>query len=259
MSEPWWVRVALRLRLARIARLFRRDTRYLPAAERASDGDGLRMLALAQQARRYDFELRQMPRHESVLIEDVAFNSLLAVSNRALLEIALELGQPIDDELERSFFATDEAIEELWDEPTGQYYSRDAVSGDLLRIPTIATFLPLWAGAASQARARRLISLLDEPSGFWPGFPVPSVPIDAPQFDDDRYWKGPTWVNTNWAIIEGLRVDGATDVAEQLRERTLTLVEQEGFAEYFSALTGRGFGADEFSWTAALTIDLLAG
>jgi hypothetical protein len=27
--------------------------------------------------------------------------------------------------------------------------------------------------------------------------------------------------------------------------------------EYFSALTGRGIGADDFSWTAALTIDLI--
>jgi hypothetical protein len=258
MSEPWWVRVALTLRLARIARFFRRDTKYLPAAERASDGDGLRMLALAQHGREHDFELRKMPHHGSVLIEDVGFNAFLAVSNEALRNIAKELGESIDRGLEASLLATEEAIEDLWDESTGQYYSRDAVSRDLLRLPTIATFVPLWAGVAAEPRARRLIALLQQPSGFWPAHPVPSVPTDGADFDDDRYWKGPTWVNTNWAIIEGLRVYGADELADDLRERTLELVERQGFSEYFSALTGEGYGADTFSWTAALALDLLA-
>lgn len=102
-----------------------------------------------------------------------------------------------------------------------------------------------------------MVSLLREPSGFWPRFPVPSVPTDARQFDDDRYWKGPTWINMNWAIIEGLRVYGETELADELRRCTLDLVDQAGPAEYFSALDGRGFGAHDFSWTAALTLDLL--
>lgn len=259
MAEPLWVRIALRLRLARVARLFRRDTRYLPAAERASDGDGLRMLALARRAKRYDFELRKMPQVGSVLIEDVAFNALLAVANQALSEIAREVDASIDPELQRSFLATNGAIEELWDEETGLYCSRHSVTGELIVSPTVATFLPLWAGVSEPARARRLIERLREPSSFWPRFPVPSVAIDAPPFDDDRYWKGPTWVNTNWIIVEGLRMYGVHDIAEDLRQRTLALVDDAGFAEYFSALTGQPLGADEFSWTAALVLDLLAG
>ena len=198
-----------------------------------------------------------MPKNESVLIEDLAFNSFLVVANRALTELASEAGLTIDPALRRRFTSTEQALEELWDESSGQYCSRDAVTGDLLTIPTIATFLPLWAGTVPPAREQRLLDLLEDGSGFWPAFPVPSVPTDARQFDDDRYWKGPTWVNTNWAVVEGLRAVGATDVAAELRDRTLALVERSGFAEYFSALTSNGYGADEFSWTAALVLDLL--
>jgi hypothetical protein len=61
----------------------------------------------------------------------------------------------------------------------------------------------------------------------------------------------------NWAIVEGLRVCGQTKLAEELRRRTLAMIDRSGFAEYFSPLTGQGFGAHEFSWTAALTLDLL--
>jgi Glycosyl hydrolase family 63 C-terminal domain len=257
MPAPWWMRLALRWGLVRLLRFFRTDTKYLPAAERASAADGLRMLVLIRRAKRHDFDLQRLPPGESVLVEDLAFNSLLAVANRSLEAIAGDLDQRIEPELTRRFLATRAAIEELWDESSGLYYSRNAVTDELLDIPTVATFLPLWAGTPSRARARRLISLLREPSGFWPRFPVPSVPTDARQFDDDRYWKGPTWVNMNWAIIEGLRVYDETELADELRRRTVDLVDRAGPAEYFSALDGRGFGAHDFSWTAALTLDLL--
>lgn len=256
MSKPWWLRAALKLRLARVARLFRRDTRYAPPGERLSDDDGLRMLVLAHRAKRYDFELKRMPAKDSVLIEDLAFNAFLVVANRALTEIADELDVEIDPELARHFPATLAALDELWDEPSGQYYSRNARTGALITVPTVATFLPLWAGIPAD-RAARLVTHLADDSGYWPRYPVPSVPTDHRAFDADRYWKGPTWVNTNWAIIQGLRECGSSDVADELRSRTLELTDRHGFAEYFSALTGEGFGADDFSWTAALVLDLL--
>jgi len=82
------------------------------------------------------------------------------------------------------------------------------------------------------------------------------VPVDAPEFQESRYWKGPTWVNMNWAIIQGLEQYDERELADELRRRTLELIDRSGFSEYFSPLTGAGYGADEFSWTAALTIDL---
>jgi neutral trehalase len=132
------------------------------------------------------------------------------------------------------------------------------VTGELVTRATVATFLPLWAGATSPTQEAQLTARLAEPSGFWPRHPVPSVPTDAPEFEPDRYWKGPTWININWAVIEGLRRIGRTDLADALRQSSLELLEQAGPAEYFSAITGEGFGAEEFSWTAALALDLLA-
>jgi glycogen debranching enzyme len=86
---------------------------------------------------------------------------------------------------------------------------------------------------------------------------VPSVPLGDPEVDPRRYWRGPVWVNVNWMLIEGLRAAGKSDLADDLRARTLALVDRGGFFEYFDPRTGEGIGAPEFSWTAALTIDLL--
>jgi glycogen debranching enzyme len=257
MPAPWWLRFALRYRLQRFVRFFRTDTRFTPPQERPTAADGLRMLVLARRIKRHDFELRRLAPAESVLIEDLAFNSLLAAANQSLEAIAQELELAIEPELTASFRKTETALEQLWDEETGQYYPRNALTGELIKLPTIATFLPLMAGVPSPERAGRLVKLVHDPDRYWTKFPVPSVPTDSRQFDDNRYWKGPTWINTNWVIVEGLRTIGEADLAEELRRRTVGLVEGEGFSEYFSALNGVGFGADHFSWTAALILDLL--
>ena len=61
----------------------------------------------------------------------------------------------------------------------------------------------------------------------------------------------------NWLIIDGLERYGFKDQAAALRETSLELVHMSGFSEYFNPLTGAPAGIGNFSWTAALTIDLL--
>jgi hypothetical protein len=257
MPMPWWLRVASALRLARILRRLRYDTRHLPAVERPSDDDGLRMLALVTLAKKYDFDLRRLPPTRAVLIEDLAFNAMLIAANRALEHIAAALGEDLPASLVERFRSTERALETLWDESSQQYYPRNAVTGELIRVPTIATFLPLWSGTLPDARAAQLIERLRQPTQYWPSFPVPSVALDAPQFEEAGYWKGPTWVNTNWIIVDGLRAHGELELAESLRRCTVDLVDAVGCFEYFSAVTGEGHGAADFSWTAALALDLI--
>jgi glycogen debranching enzyme len=258
MRGPWWVRWALRLRLARVARFFRRDTKFAPAAERTSDDDGLRMLALARHDKRHGFDLARLPPGSSVLIEDVAFNSLLAVANTALEEVATDAGVAIPAELHERFVETSVAIDELWDDEDGQYYSRNASTDELIKISTVATFLPLWGRVVPPDRVNRLRDLLRDETRFWLAHPVPSVAATSRAFDEDRYWKGPTWVNMNWAIVQGLHAVGDDDLAAELRARTIAMVEATDCFEYFNARTGQGYGAPDFSWTAALVLDLLA-
>ena len=147
MPMPWWLRVASTLRLARILRRLRYDTRHLPAVERPSDDDGLRMLALITLAKQHDFDLQRLPRTRAVLIEDLAFNAMLIAANRAL-EHDRGRARPATcpSQLVERFRSTERALDALWDEAAGQYFSRDAVTGELIRVPTIATFLPLWSG-----------------------------------------------------------------------------------------------------------------
>jgi glycogen debranching enzyme len=86
---------------------------------------------------------------------------------------------------------------------------------------------------------------------------VPSVPLNSNYFDPLKYWQGPTWVNTNWLIIDGLERYGFKAEADVLKKRTLEMSRKSGMHEYFNPLNAQGAGAPNFSWTAALVIDLL--
>jgi hypothetical protein len=256
MPRPWWARAAARLHAAQLLRFLRRDTKFVPTVQRPSDDEGLGMLVLAQHIRRHGFELRNLPPDTSVLVEDVTFNAILAAANRSLAWISEVVGESMPPTLAQSAARTDAAIDELWDPDDEQYYSRDAANGELIRLPTIATFMPLFAGVVTPARATKLVARLQS-GGFGTRYPVPTVPTDDARFREEAYWKGPTWVNTNWLVVEGLLARGDTHFADELAARTIELVDGAGCFEYFSPLNGDGYGAREFSWTAALVLDLL--
>ena len=61
----------------------------------------------------------------------------------------------------------------------------------------------------------------------------------------------------NWLIIQGLEKHGFNELATDLSVETIRLVSEIGFYEYFDPLISEGCGSDNFSWSAALIIDLI--
>jgi glycogen debranching enzyme len=107
--------------------------------------------------------------------------------------------------------------------------------------------------------ADRLVTHLTDPRQFWPRYPVPTVSLDDPKFDPLQMWRGPTWVNVNYLLIEGLTRAGYADLARELRRRTLDLIASRGdIYEYYHPQTGVNppKAASIFGWSAAVYIDL---
>ncbi len=86
-------------------------------------------------------------------------------------------------------------------------------------------------------------------------YPVPTVSIDTPLINPDEYWRGNTWININWFIVQGLIRRGFKTIARKLINRTLSLVRKSGFREYYNPFNGKGLGAINFGWST-LSLDL---
>lgn len=251
-----WIRAVKVLHLSPVFTLFRRDTKYLPAAQRMSTPDALGLFSTQRRLRRKGYAIEKVLRHSLFSIEDLAFNCIFIRANEHLRTIAAYIKQDIPEELLLSMQRTETALEKLWDPYSGQYYSRDFTTHHLLKQSTVATLLPLYAGNLTKERAKQLVRLLENQHLFGTSYPVPSVPPNSGYFNPVCYWQGPTWINMNWLIIDGLERAGYADHAEALRQSSLELVAKNGCYEYFNPQTGEPAGSPNFSWTAALALDL---
>ncbi len=254
---PVWVRGIRAAHLEHVFNVFRRDLHYAPPGQRFSTIEVLSLFDAQRRLRRKMYDTNRILDHGLFAIEDLSFNCILIRANARLQEIAKSIRNELSPDLLATMKRSEQALDTLWDEYGGTYWSRDFVTHRLLKVPSIASLMPLYAGCISEERAAKLVKLLEDDKKFGPTYPVPSVPMNSPDFDPDRYWQGPSWMNTNWLIIDGLKRYGYHDHADALRETSLEMVEKGGFAEYFDPNTAEPLGAHNFSWTAALTVDLL--
>lgn len=253
----WWISAIKKLHLHSAFNLLRRDTRHVPANQRESTIDALAFYSTQRRLRRKGYEIKRILAHSLFAIEDVNFNSIFIRANQLLVEIAKTIKRDLPADLMENINKTEVAFEQLWDPYSTQYYSREFVTHRLLKVPSIGALLPLYSGSISQERAEQLVRQLEDEHQFGTVYPVPSVPANSDWFKPLGYWQGPTWVNTNWLIIDGLKRYGFKDHARALTDSTIEMVERSGCYEYFSPLDGSPAGIANFSWTAALTIDLL--
>lgn len=148
------------------------------------------------------------------------------------------------------------ALELLWNEQHQQYFSRNFSTFEPIIEPSVMAFLPLYAGTITKKRAQQLVDLM-KTRNWTTAYPLASVPKNSHYFQPLRYWQGPTWINTNWLVAEGLKRYGYINEAQYIMKKSLELVEKSGSYEYFSPLDGRPAGAHPFSWSAALVLDFL--
>ncbi|MFF3329724.1 hypothetical protein ACFYWX_09180 [Streptomyces sp. NPDC002888] len=252
------------------ARSFRRaDLDHGAAEDRPTDLDYGRYVRLATEyrdggyadgaARRASVEGGGGRRAGEFAVEDPAFNALLIASEHALARIAHELGATGTARHARAERLTAALVERLWDPAEGMFFCRDVRGGELIPERGVSGLVPLLLPGLPREVVAGLVRTLSGPH-FGLGTTtrlVPSYDLLGEAFDPHRYWRGPAWFNTSWLLERGLRLHGELTRADALREAVLDIAGTSGFAEYVDPYTGETCGATDFSWTAALTLDLL--
>ena len=149
-----------------------------------------------------------------------------------------------------------------FDEEAGAFFDLAGAEERPLRTMTITALAPLALPTLDRAIVARLVGHLRDPASFALPYPVPSVSRREPTFMPGNargfIWRGPTWINTNWLLGEGLRAHGVEDLRAALLDATCALVERSGFREYYNPFTAEGYGSRDHSWST-LVVDMLDG
>ncbi len=255
--RPWWVSAVKKLHLEHVINLVRRDTRAVPAEQRMTNMEALMYWDVIRRLKRKRYEINKILHRSLFSIEDLTFNSIFIRANELLVVMAEEAGIILDDSLTARMAVSRQALLQLWSSTDHTFYSRDFITHDLIPEPSIASLMPLYSGAVNKSTAMELVAQLTDHKQFWLNHAIPSVPMNSHFFNPVCYWQGPVWINTNWLIIDGLQRYGYTELAAQLRNATIKLVADNGPAEYFSPIDAAPLGNQSFSWSAALTLDLI--
>ena len=249
--------------------LNRRDTQHVDAANRPSNREYQHYIHLVELFKSWDYDDGKIAKHSPFLMQDPLFNALLIRSNEGLIRLGKLLGfqQEVDrleqwQELSRANFHN-----KLYSPEKKAYVYYDLRNQRKLEAVSSSSFVPLFAGIPSPAIAREMLThhfrkgCFSGPNDEY--YLCASFDPTSEAFDPGRYWRGPVWINLNWLLYHGLLRYGFQDLAGQVRADTMELLEQWGFYEYFDPRRQlesgqpRAYGGNNFSWSAALYLDLL--
>ncbi len=198
---------------------------------------------------------------EGVPVESPDLNTYLYLQQEALSKIAHVIGEEQDAAqwAQRAEALAARILHWMWDEETGLFWASRPAHGARVNVRTPFNLFPLITGRMPAHVTRRLVDHLTNENEFWPAYPVPTVALDDPKYNPLQMWRGPTWVNVNLLLIEGLQRAGYHEVARELRRRTLDLLcRHDDIYEYYHPQTGEVApkAASIFGWSAAVFIDL---
>ena len=245
----------------------RRDRTNAAAESRPSDAhyDQFMWLVELYKESGYDDGAVQRPGAYPFRVKDVFMSAMLVRANESLLEIARIVRAPAAD---RAVIAGwrdrgRRGLERRWDPELGGMTDLDLVSGQPIRVRTVANFAGLVAGRLSPEKRAAQLALLD--SKHFAGHPglarklPPSTSPSERSYDPKNYWRGPSWPIMNWILWRALRENGAPGRAERLRRDSLDQIARRGAAEYFDARNDTPYGSmadgrPAQSWTHAFVL-----
>jgi glycogen debranching enzyme len=221
------------------------------AAERPGHEHYRRFLTLVRQGTAAGWDQRELARTGRFRVLDAGFSAILARACVDLAHVAERLGEPRLADESRCAGERVAAALRARAGSDGLISAVDAVDDSPLPVTGAASALALLAPGLHerQIAAGRALAL---DGALASRYGVCSLDRAHPQHSARNYWRGPVWANVTWLTALGLDLHGEARAACTLVERMLLAVDGGGMREYYSPESGRGLGARDFTWTAAL-------
>jgi len=240
----------------------RRDTSIADPSERPTSEQYDRYVYLLELGKKHQYDGKGIAEESPFLIQDSLINAILIKSNQSLITIGKQLGLDTGEVAEWQSQSKKAYKQKLWNKDLGCFTTYDLRGNKQVLHKEIGGIFPIFAEIPTKTQAKKINKYLTDlhKRGF---YICPSFDVDSPLFDSKRYWRGPIWPQMNWMIYHGLKNYGFEETAKIVRSDLMDLVQKVGFYEYFESQKSvvekmnKGYGGDNFSWTASSIIDLI--
>lgn len=237
------------------------DTKFVSPKFRPTDESYDKYVYLANELKKKNYDDDLIYKDHPFKVKDKVLSSILCLANRKLELMAEVLSEDSSNIKEWTKRFEKSLMEVMWCEEHKLFYDFDVVADKQIRVRTIGSLMPIMTGLLSKEQIEEMTVHLDKVN-FCGNKScklslLPSDGFHEHEFNHEQYWRGPVWININWFLYKGFLINGMKERAESLKIHILRLIDESGFWEYYSPIDGRGLGSEDFSWTAALAIDLL--
>ncbi len=183
---------------------------------------------------------------------DIGFNSILIRATKDLVEVSKRFNLDFTD-LKNKISKSEESLIKFYKDEDQSFFSYDFKNHNLIKVDAISNYFILFADLENQEINNKIIDKLKKYNSHKDYFFTTVNPKDK-SFEETRYWRGPVWINSNWIVYQGL-INKDKNFSSLIKKKTLELLENKKFHEYYNYKTGECLGANNFSWSAALYLD----
>ena len=239
--------------LPEVTVVHRRDTHSVDAAERPSDEHYRRFLTLVRRGTRVEWAQSRLARGGVFRVLDPGFSAILARACADLGWLAEQLGETrIAEESDAASVRVADALRSRAD-ADGLIRAVDLTDESTLGVTSAGSALALLTPGLQSEHVDAVRELVTTGALASP-YGVRSLDREHPDRSSRNYWRGPVWTNVTWLCALALEEHGDPVAAAKLRFRMMEAIEGGGMREYFVPDSGRGLGARDFAWTAALCV-----
>lgn len=169
------------------------------------------------------------PRFDHATMADcIDFSSFMANEMRCMKRLAEILKKDEDVQKWGSLYNKTKGLinSVLWDEEDQFYYDKRLTDESFVKVKSVASFLPLFAGVATKEQAAALVEHLKNPQEFGTKFMIPTVSASDATYKTMDMFRGTVWLNFNYLIAQGLDEYGYFELADEIRESTIETVKK---------------------------------
>jgi len=253
-NSPLWDEPMNKIKVEKNLKYKRGDNKVVNPKYRPLDIDYDRYVTIKNHLRKNKYNPKKLYNKSLFNVVDVGFNSIFLKANKDLIKLLKKFNLKYKD-LQKYISHSENKIIKLYDKKKNNFINFDLKNKKKIRIPSITNYFVLFADLKDKKINNKIIKSLKKHNTKGKFF-FSSVKPNHYKFEEKRYWRGPIWINCNWIIYQGLKKKDK-NFAKKIKKKTIDLVKEKGFHEYYSYKTGEGFGANNFSWTASLFLDLM--
>ena len=254
-NSPIWDEPMNKVKIEKNIKYERADNKVINPDYRPLNIDYDRYVTIKNNLKKNKYNPKKVYKESFFNVVDVGFNSIFLKANKDLVTL-LDTFNLNKNKINNYIKLTEKNFLNLYDKKKETFFSKDIKNKRRIYIPSITNYFVLFADLNNNKINKKLIKNLKKHNAKEKYF-FSSIKPNHNSFEEKRYWRGPVWINCNWFIYKGLK-NKDKFYSDKIKNKTIQLLEKKGFFEYFSCKNGKPMGAKNFSWSAALYLDLVS-